>query len=312
MQYIDIIGNESIEELDYIISSNITTYNKMKKELEKILELETKKEEEKEKSSSKKTTSEKKEQINEKIKIADDEVEYYFEEFMNLEESLKERYLESLPSIKNERYYEIIKIILLKLNELLKEWNEYFHDSTLTKEELLEIKKEILLIKKRKELLIKAYNRTIEENNEEEIENQLLFLETDAGNIQAIEEIESIDSSYYERIVELLNSIKDGTFKNIKRLVENDKVKGIPELKGYQVRVVFERISSNQYVIISIFTKKSNSDRAYRQNLEQKIGRYKKKKDKIKEQCTNPKYIEDNLVHETNLFTILERGYGKK
>lgn len=33
MQYIDIIGNESIEELDYIISSNITTYNKMKKEI---------------------------------------------------------------------------------------------------------------------------------------------------------------------------------------------------------------------------------------------------------------------------------------
>lgn len=311
MKYIDITGDESIEELNSIISSNITTYNKMKKELEELLEAEAKEKEEKEQTS-KKTTLEKKETIKEKIKLSDEEAEYYFEEFMNLEENINERYLDTLPSIKHERYYEIIEIILLKLNELLKEWNDYFHDSTLKKEELLEIKKEILLIKKRKELLIKAYNRTIKESKEDEIENQLLFLETDSGNIQAIEEIKSIDSSFYERIVELLKSIKDGTFKNVKRLVENDKVKGIPEVKGYQVRVVFERISSNQYVIISIFTKKSDSDRAYRQNLEQKIGRYKKKKSEIKKQCTDPKYIEDNLMQETNLFEKLERGYGKK
>ena len=311
MQYIDIKGDESIEELDIIISRNITTYNKMKKALDIIIETEEKEQELKEKSS-KKTTLEKKEELKEKIKISDDEVEYYFEEFMNLEENLNERYLETLPSIKHERYYEIIEIILLKLNELLKEWNEYFHDSTLKKEELLIIKKEIQLIKERKKILIKAYNRTIEENNKEEKENQLLFLQTDAGNIQAIEEIESIDSSFYERIAELLNSIKDGTFKNIKKLTENDKVKGIPEVKDYQVRVVFERISYNQYVIISIFTKKTYSDKAYRQNLEQKIGKYKNKKKKIKEKCTDPEYIEENLAHETRLYELLERGYIKK
>ena len=58
MKYIDIKGDESIEELNSIISSNINTYNKMKKELEELLEAEAKEKEEKEQTY-KKTTIEK-------------------------------------------------------------------------------------------------------------------------------------------------------------------------------------------------------------------------------------------------------------
>ena len=228
---------------------------------------------------------------------------------------LKTDYLSTLPSIKNERYCNIINRILLQLNLILKDWYACIQELELKKEEYEAAREEIKNIYARRRLLIDAFYQKDDEDEDQEtenIENQLLFLKTDAGNTQAIEEINGIDKSFYERIASLLNSIKDGTFKDVKRLTENDKVKGIPEVRAYQVRVVFERISSNQYVIISIFTKKTNSDKAYRQNLETKISNYKKNKDVIKKICKNPEYIEENLDIDTKIFELLESRCIKK
>ena len=52
---------------------------------------------------------------------------------------------------------------------------------------------------------------------------------------EIIEEIKSIDPSFYERIKVLLDSIKNGTFKNVKRFVSNSKLKGFAEVKEYFV-----------------------------------------------------------------------------
>jgi len=318
MDYILIDETESIsiEDLESIINSNNTTYDRKKKEYKLLLEAAAKEQNSIIKSSNNKEIKNILSRTKETTIIVDEETQYYLNEFMNLEiNELETEYLNTLPSIKNERYWEIINIILLQLNLILKDWYECIQELELKKEEYEAAREEINDIYTRRRLLIDAFYQKDDEDEDQEtenIENQLLFLKTDAGNIQAIEEIKSIDPSFYERIAELLNSIKDGTFKNVKRLTENDKVKGIPEVKGYQVRVVFERISSNQYVIISIFTKKSNSDRAYRQYLESKISYYKKNKDKIKKICMNPEYIEENLDTETKLFELLERGYAKK
>ena len=318
MDYILIDETESIsiKDLESIINSNNTTYDRMKKEYKLLLESAKKEQNSILKSSNNKEIENILSRKNETTIIVDEETQYYFNEFMNLKiNELETEYLSTLPSIKNERYWEIINIILLQLNLILKDWYECIQELELKKEEYEAAREEINDIYNRRRLLIDAFYQKDDEDEDQEtenIENQLLFLKTDAGNIQAIEEIKNIDPSFYERIAELLNSIKDGTFKNVKRLTENDKVKGIPEVKGYQVRVVFERISSNQYVIISIFTKKSNSDRAYRQYLESKISYYKKNKDVIKKICTNPEYIEENLDIDTKLFELLERGYAKK
>ena len=310
-----ITGNESIEELEFIIDSNNNTYIKKKKEYELLLKASTREKEPKVKPTKKEAkniTS----KTNETTVIVDEETQYYYNEFMGLKlNELKTEYLSTLPSRKNERYCDIINIILLQLNLILKDWYECIQELELKKEEYEAAREEINNIYTKRRLLIDAFYQKDDEEEDQEtenIENQLLFLKTDAGNIQAIEEINGIDKSFYERIASLLNSIKDGTFKNVKRLTENDKVKGIPEVKAYQVRVVFERISSNQYVIISIFTKKTDSDKAYRQNLETKISNYKKNKDVIKKICKDPEYIEENLDIDTKIFELLESRCIKK
>ena len=315
MEKKQITGNESIEELELIIDSNNNTYIEMKKEYELFLKASAREKEPKVKPTKKEEkniTS----KTNETTVILDEETQYYYNEFMGLKlNELKTEYLSTLPSIKNERYCNIINRILLQLNLILKDWYACIQELELKKEEYEAAREEIKNIYARRRLLIDAFYQKDDEDEDQEtenIENQLLFLKTDAGNTQAIEEINGIDKSFYERIASLLNSIKDGTFKDVKRLTENDKVKGIPEVRAYQVRVVFERISSNQYVIISIFTKKTNSDKAYRQNLETKISNYKKNKDVIKKICKNPEYIEENLDIDTKIFELLESRCIKK
>ena len=315
MEKKQITGNESIEELELIIDSANNTYIEMKKEYELFLKASAREKEPKVKPTKKEEkniTS----TTNETTVILDEETQYYYNEFMGLKlNELKTDYLSTLPSIKNERYCNIINRILLQLNLILKDWYACIQELELKKEEYEAAREEIKNIYARRRLLIDAFYQKDDEDEDQEtenIENQLLFLKTDAGNIQAIEEINGIDKSFYERIASLLNSIKDGTFKDVKRLTENDKVKGIPEVRAYQVRVVFERISSNQYVIISIFTKKTNSDKAYRQNLETKISNYKKNKDVIKKICKNPEYIEENLDIDTKIFELLESRCIKK
>ena len=315
MEKKQITGNESIEELELIIDSANNTYIEMKKEYELFLKASAREKEPKikpTKKQEKNITS----TTNETTVILDEETQYYYNEFMGLKlNELKTDYLSTLPSIKNERYCNIINRILLQLNLILKDWYACIQELELKKEEYEAAREEIKNIYARRRLLIDAFYQKDDEDEDQEtenIENQLLFLKTDAGNTQAIEEINGIDKSFYERIASLLNSIKDGTFKDVKRLTENDKVKGIPEVRAYQVRVVFERISSNQYVIISIFTKKTNSDKAYRQNLETKISNYKKNKDVIKKICKNPEYIEENLDIDTKIFELLESRCIKK
>ena len=315
MEKKQITGNESIEELELIIDSNNNTYIEMKKEYELFLKASAR-----EKEPKVKTTKKEEKNIasttNETTVILDEETQYYYNEFMGLKlNELKTDYLSTLPSIKNERYCNIINKILLQLNLILKDWYACIQELELKKEEYEAAREEIKNIYARRRLLIDAFYQKDDEDEDQEtenIENQLLFLKTDAGNIQAIEEINGIDKSFYERIASLLNSIKDGTFKDVKRLTENDKVKGIPEVRAYQVRVVFERISPNQYVIISIFTKKTDSDKAYRQNLETKISNYKNNKALIKKICNNPEYIEENLDIDTKIFELLESRCIKK
>lgn len=312
MDYINTNGTESIEELDSIITANIRFHKKRREEYKGILEAKSKLEK-----ATEKTESENLAEIVDEEKVdskkTDDELEYFFSEFMSIpDEELETTYLESLPSIKHEKYHEIIIKMLLKLNESLKDYQLLYRDNTLTIDDYIYIKQMILEINKRRNLLLKAYYKEIEDEQEMQIENQLLFSKTPTGNVQVIEEIKSIDPSFYERIKVLLDSIKNGTFKNVKRFVSNSKLKGFAEVKEYQVRVVFERISINQYVIISIFTKKSDKDKNYRENLELKINRYKTEKEQIENLRTEADYIDKNTNIENELLSLLEGEVKKK
>ena len=194
MDYILIDETESIsiKDLESIINSNNTTYDRMKKEYKLLLEAAAKEQNSIIKSSNNKEIKNILSRKNETTIIVDEETQYYFNEFMNLKiNELETEYLSTLPSIKNERYWEIINIILLQLNLILKDWYECIQELELKKEEYEAAREEINDIYTRRRLLIDAFYQKDDEDEDQEtenIENQLLFLKTDAGNIQAIEE----------------------------------------------------------------------------------------------------------------------------
>ena len=86
------------------------------------------------------------------------------------------------------------------------------------------------------------------------------------GNIRVIDEIEKISKSspeFCSEFLELFQSIQDGSFKRVKRFLNNNKLVGISEVRGFKPRVVFDRIGKNDYAIITAFLKKCDNDRGY-------------------------------------------------
>lgn len=87
--------------------------------------------------------------------------------------------------------------------------------------------------------------------------NQLVFLETAKGNPCALNDIKAgdIKEEVYPSLITLFQSIEDGTFLRLRKLVSSSN---FYEVKLNQSRVLFTRIYGNYYCIISCFVKKSN------------------------------------------------------
>lgn len=303
---------ENEENLEKIIRYNIGKANGIRNEL-KLLE------------STAKTSNTQVEHKNQHVDVKfvemeieeePEEYEYYYSNIMddlgedfNIDiEELKQVLILNLPSTENKNYLNIVNRIKL---ELLKEIYEYEKlKEEETDEKYIEMfEKEISfyqnLIKLIDEILTDEIDTSIEKSSK--IDNHLIFLKTHNGSIYAENDLLAIKEEYYESFQELLESIKNGTFKNVKRFKKNNKtLGGISEVKGFKTRVVFDRIDKDKYVIINIFIKKSDNDRGYQELLKTRVDFYKKHKDVIKEQLKDSEYIEENRTIASNLFNGLE------
>ena len=103
----------------------------------------------------------------------------------------------------------------------------------------------------------------------------------------------------------LFDSIKDGTFKNVKRYNNNKNylTSSVAEVKDFKIRVVFDRISKNDYALITAFIKKSDNDRGYRNSLDLKIINYLKQKDRLKELINDDEYMKEQVLLEKELYS---------
>ena len=249
------------------------------------------------------------------------EVDYYLSDFKLLEiNDLESNIDQVLPSRKNSNYKRIIMRIISEMIRDIKELNEIIvSESNMSSNDLKEYRDEILCCRKKIELLklkiSKSSNENINtlEDEDEEIENTLIFVPTLRGNIRVLDDLKNIPVDYYAGFLGLFKSIKDGSFKNIKRFTEIDVLRGAIEVKDFKIRVVFTRLSKNKYAILSAFMKKTDNDLAYRRPLEIKMQDYKNNIYKIiMEQLDNPEYLEYNKKIEEELFRILGENEDKK
>ena len=95
-------------------------------------------------------------------------------------------------------------------------------------------------------------------------ENVLIYSTSKVNplNAKIISDLKDIPEEYYENIINLINGFKYGTLPNgsIKMLKNNENLKDVFEIKGYQTRILFKQVKDNIYCILGMFNKKSDND----------------------------------------------------
>lgn len=251
----------------------------------------------------------------------EDEVNYYLAGISQvLEEELDEKLESFLPSKSHYRYKEIILRLKLESLKNIKEIKELLvaEDGNISSEDMREFKDEILLEQKKIALLTSISNTKDAKKEEQVIKNRFVFATRSGGNIRVLEELNRISSEYYPSFLGLFNSIKNGTFKDVKRLNSNPEVAGFCEVRDLSAntRVVFDRIGENTYVLITAFIKKSEScDNGYMDSLKKKINTYKSYSLQMKENLGNSEFMELQHEYENELYRKLgstSKGKGTK
>lgn len=242
----------------------------------------------------------------------EDEYYYYYSNLKDdydkasTKEEQKEAVISNLPSVHNNNYMLIINRIKAEIHkeylelESLKtddESESFIEEVEQEQQSLMELI-EIINVSQVEEI------RFMESKSKKG--NQLVFLGTSYGNVYAQNDLLIIDEEYYEGFQNLLLSIEDGTFKGVKRFKNNDVIKGISEVRAYKIRVVFDRIDKDKYVILHIFVKKTNNDRGYREKLMNRVAYYRQNKDNIQARICDTEYLNQQHNLRDNIMKGLE------
>lgn len=313
---LDLDDEISSKEIFEVISENHKTSMLIDKEVKKLKELSsksTKRVEDDNKTPEKEMIYDEADEVNSEL---DDKVDYYNYLISSIDdcEDLQDQIESSLPNPNTGDYKTIVLRLKLKLLKSIKETADFISEcrEEFDDEDLEEYKEEIRLCSKKLEILKSESNEEVSENKTS-TKNNFFFPISSMGNIRVIDEIEKISKSspeFCSEFLELFQSIQDGSFKRVKRFLNNNKLVGISEVRGFKPRVVFDRIGKNDYVIITAFLKKCDNDRGYKDSLELKIQKYMSQRDNIVKRLNNPEYRALNEQYTNELFGKL--GYNKE
>ena len=198
-----------------------------------------------------------------------------------------------LPRRKNPDFNQIMNYLIMNIIKDIKDAEELLVVSN--DEEKLEWKTFIDEKRALIDKLVEYRDDKVEEEEEtEDKKNTVLFLQSTSGNYYALQDIKSIEKEYYESFEELLNSIIDGSFKNIKTFRNNKKLLGLIEVKGYQTRIVFRQINLTTYVVVAMFVKKYQNESHYKEYLTNRQNVYLSSELEIKSNINDEEYLQEN------------------
>lgn len=227
------------------------------------------------------------------------------------EAEIYEEIAELLPGKNNDSCFDIISLLLV-----------YYYKDLFEIKEFLKTDDDIELVKYRDQILnkiecIKRYRESLKKQDEkvEKQENILIFLTTDRDNVCVETDIErDIDSSNYLDVIQLIESIKNGTFKNVKQFTNDITLNGLSEVRAHphQSRVAFKRLQGNIFVVLQAFVKKADKPLASRTSLQARYDLYKGKVDELKEKIKDPEFIEENKETYDRIKQLLLGQKGEK
>lgn len=236
----------------------------------------------------------------------EDTIKYFLQDYSLLEEGFDEEELfDMLPSKKLYRYKDILYRLIAESYKEIKILNEFASDSTIKSADLEDIKSLILNEKRKIDLVKEFLNKKEEKVELNDEKNSLILVPTTGGNIRILSELESMPIEYMPLFKELIDSIVDGTFKNVKGFNNNNNLNGVSEVKGPGVRIVFKRLSKNKYALITAFIKRSNNDMGYQDSLRSKVADFRLIHDDLKANLDNQEFIDENNKYVLELYRLL-------
>ncbi len=255
----------------------------------------------------------KEEQIPED-EIFEDEVGSYIADYDRLKFDFAEDDLMGiLPSPTDYRYLDIIRRLQAESIKSILFYKEVIFQEEVDKEELEGIK-ELIKLENRKKTALTKILEAEKDVTREEAKNKIVLVPTSTGNIRVLEELKAVPMEFRESFKKLIDSIIDGSFKNQKNFKNNRKLSGFQEVKGHQVRIVYDRIGLDTYGLITAFIKKKNNSKGYRESLENKFADYKSIKEDLKEIYQTEEFQQENDSYLSELERILsgEKTTSKK
>lgn len=211
--------------------------------------------------------------------IDKEEIETFKKEKIDVKDYLEKIYTcefpdyiyDILPSPYDPLYEKIVtKIqleVLLSIKSCLSLYNEMKDLEEV--EELEYLKEEI----KKLQSILNELNECIEEKDlEEEIieklptneKNKVIFLKLNGNNIPK-KELESIASALYPSVLSLLSSIENNYFLRVKTYRAD--LLGIRSIRKGQLRILFQQLDNNTFIILNIFEKKCQTSQQYRNEV---------------------------------------------
>ncbi len=237
----------------------------------------------------------------------EDEIDYYLSDYRTLEAPItKEAIQEVLPKKSNYRYQDIMFRLQAESIREIKEIEEILMENKdISTVELKEYRQLLDLEKNKIRILRECLSEKEDVSSQDEKKNQLILVPTPSFNIRIIDDLEHIPSEYYPNFYELIQSIVDGTFKGVKRFKNNRYLLGISEVKAFKIRVVFTRLDSNTYALITAFMKKCDNDKLYQESLQSKVSEYRKIEDQLRNSLSNEDFISENNRYIEEMFSLL-------
>ena len=237
----------------------------------------------------------------------EEEVAFFVSDVKKLPEEAIEENIESvLPSRKHYEYERLLKRIIAELFKDYNEIEEYMLTEAMEPEEQEELLHDQAIFLRKIKAISKQLTLTIEEITQTPvIENELIFVPTSGGNIRIFDELDHIPSNYYKKFESLFASIKDGTFKGVKKM--QGSLEGLAEVRDIPSgsRVTFMRLDKNRYAVISAFVKKSDNNSGYQKMVENHYQSYRQQETALKANLDNPEFLELHKQYELELFRKL-------
>lgn len=243
-----------------------------------------------------------------KVKNKNDymEKDYSYLEGVDLEEILY-----FLPKSGDKDFSLQINVIMCHLRLLIDSYDTLLQDTKEDPDLSLYIQESTKQLEKKLEY-IKLYKQHIEEQEEhialEKVAHLNIIYFNYYGQNLFLSDLLGEDSDKYASYLLLLNSIKGQTFRELKRIYQNDK-KVLYEVRHDQQRIVFDIISDNTIIVIQAFTKKVLNDKKYRLNLDNRISKYIEVRNYIRE---NKEKLVINAIDDDRVITELLMTRNKK